>query len=639
MKYRSDIDGLRAVAVLPVVGFHYQFMSFFPGGFVGVDVFFVISGFLITKIIYDDFESGKYSIVDFYNRRVRRIFPALFVMFFAILIMSYATQFSSEIDYVGKSIISSVFFVSNVFFYNSAGYFDGGLSSNPVLHTWSLSVEEQFYIIFPIIMSLLRSISAASKKRILTVLTLLSFSYSIMQTYIESTAAFYLVQSRAWELMLGGLVAIGVFPNISHRYAIDAIGVAGLSAIVFAVVLYSETTPFPGLAAVLPCFGAAAIIYSGGCGRGLVYQCLSMSPLRFIGLISYSLYLWHWPLFVYASHLAVVGRWEKVGLAIIAVAVSTASYYFVERPFRQKPFQLTRVGTLGAAATAMATFTIVAVSLGSVAESIHPTPVEARRVLSYEHYDAASMREGECFLTSRFKSFASFSKDKCLNFVTDKKNVLIFGDSHAAHLWPGYNAVYPNVNFLQATASGCKPVEKTEGEKRCTDLVNYIIYDYLQKVYVDTIILSARWKNSDIIDVLSSVDRLKKHARLVVILGPIEEYSFSLPRILANSILKNRNVDEFAHKYLRSDQQETDRIFSSSKFPDGVMYISVYSAMCKATCRLWAQPSIPLQFDYGHLTKEGSAELAKVVGSRFLDSPTNPPIIQEIQERGIQERP
>ena len=296
MRYRSDIDGLRAVAVLPVVAFHYQFLSFFSGGFVGVDIFFVISGFLITKIIYDDFGHGKYSIIDFYNRRIRRIFPALYAMFFAILIFSYAVQFPSEVNSVGKSIISSVFFVSNVFFYNSAGYFDGGLSSNPVLHTWSLSVEEQFYIIFPVIMFLLRSTSASTRKKVLILLTLLSFIYSVIQTYIEPTAAFYLVQSRAWELMLGGLLAIGVFPKILNKYAIDVIAAAGFLAIACAVFMYSETTPFPGLAAALPCFGAAAIIYSGGCGRGLVYQCLSLPPLRFIGLISYSLYLWHWPL-------------------------------------------------------------------------------------------------------------------------------------------------------------------------------------------------------------------------------------------------------------------------------------------------------------------------------------------------------
>jgi peptidoglycan/LPS O-acetylase OafA/YrhL len=206
----------------------------------------------------------------------------------------------------------------------------------------------------------------------LIALTVLSFLYSSIQTYVDPAAAFYLVHHRAWELMLGGLLAIGIVPAVSNRHISDAIGIGGFSAIILAVVLYSKTTAFPGLAAALPCFGAAAIIYSGGCNRGLVYKCLSVPPLRFIGLISYSLYLWHWPLFVYVSKLGIMDRWEKVGLAVIAIAISTASWWFVERPFRRKPFRLTRGGALRGAAGAMAVFSIAAVSSGPSRNSSPP---------------------------------------------------------------------------------------------------------------------------------------------------------------------------------------------------------------------------------------------------------------------------
>ncbi len=619
MKYRADIDGLRAVAILPVVAFHYGFFRF-SGGYVGVDIFFVISGFLITRIIFEEFSNEKYSIVGFYNRRVRRIFPALFVVFAAIGVAAVATDFPSDAKLVGDSITASVFFVSNVFFYNKTNYFETGFA-NPVLHTWSLSVEEQFYVLFPILMLALRPLSLPMRKVALSLVAALSFILSAYQVFAEEAAAFYLVQYRAWELLIGGLIAIRVLPNLSKRLWIEAIALTGFIAIAASVLFYTKETPFPGLAAALPCGGAVAILYAGGSGDNLVSRGLALPPVRFIGLISYSLYLWHWPLFVYASNRVPAGRLGKLELTAVAIAVSTASWWFVERPFRHQPFRLNRAATLGVAAAAMAVMSLAALSMGAMTETLFPIPELAKQVLTYERDGAiASMREGECFLTSRFNSFDMFARDKCLAVAADRPNVLILGDSHAAHLWTGYNKVFADVNFLLASASGCRPLERPSGERRCTDLVNYVLREFLPRVHLDVIILSARWEASDILDVVATADHLRKYATRVVISGPIEEYDQTLPRVLAEAIISNRDIDAFAAAHLVPERKRIDQQLAALKLPDGVTYVSVYSTLCPSTCRLWAEAGIPLQFDYGHLTKQGSIVLAKQVGPRFLPS-------------------
>ena len=623
MKYRSDIDGLRAVAILPVVAFHYEF-SHFSGGYVGVDIFFVISGFLITRIIFDEFSNGEYSIVGFYNRRVRRIFPALFVVLATVGLAAVATNYPGDAKVVGDSIVSSVFFVSNVFFYNNTNYFETGFA-NPVLHTWSLSVEEQFYVLIPIFLLALRPLSLPMRKAALSLAAAASFILSAFQVFSEQAAAFYLVQYRAWELLIGGLVAIRVLPNISNRIWTEVVSLIGFIAIAASVFLYTKATPFPGLAAALPCGGAVAILYAGGSGDNLVSRGLGLAPVRFIGLISYSLYLWHWPLFVYASNRVQMGRPGKLELTALAIAVSAASWWFIERPFRHQPFRFTRVGTLGAAAAAMAGMSLGALLIGQTTELLHPIPDLAKQVLSYERSGAIdSMREGECFLTSRFNSLDMFAKDKCLAAVTDRPNVLIFGDSHAAHLWIGYSQVFRDVNFLQATASSCRPIEHPSGARRCTELVNYVLHEFLPKVHMDVIILSARWEAWEIADVISTATVLRKYATRVVISGPIEEYDRSLPRLLAQAIISNSDIDTFVAGHSVAERMQIDRQLASFKLPDGLIYVSVYSTLCPSTCRLWAQEGVPLQFDDSHLTKEGSIALAKQVGPRFLPSQHSP---------------
>ncbi len=286
-RYRPDIDGLRALAILPVLLFHYRVPGFW-GGFVGVDVFFVISGYLIAGLITGEMRDGRFSILEFYERRVRRIFPALFLVLLASTVAAAFLLFPSDFSRYAKSLFATAFFASNIEFWRELGYFDISAEMKPLLHLWSIAVEEQFYVLFPAILLL---VSGRSKARALVTVSLIlvaSLAFSIYAVKAGPAFAFYMLPSRAWELMLGAVVAIGAFPSVSRPYreALAGVGVAMIAASVF---LYTKATPFPGAAALLPCVGTALVIYAGQAATS-VNAALSTRPLVFVGLISYSLF-------------------------------------------------------------------------------------------------------------------------------------------------------------------------------------------------------------------------------------------------------------------------------------------------------------------------------------------------------------
>ena len=606
--HRRDIDGLRAVAVFPVLAFHYGLTRWCSGGYVGVDVFFVISGFLITKMIYDGMSDGTYSISDFYQRRVRRIFPALFVVFAAILLLSCVTHFPSETAYIGESVLSAVLFVSNIFFFYSTGnYFDPHHASNPVLHTWSLSVEEQFYILFPMLMLLLKPLPARLILYTIAATTVLSFLASAIWVRQDSAGAFYLVPLRAWELLLGALVAIGAFPALSGSRVREATAAAGLFAILFAVAFYDKSTIFPGPAATLPCLGAAAIIYAGMSGTTFVGRILSLPPIRLGGLISYSLYLWHWPLFIFFADSS-FGLRKKLVLASVAITIAIASWWFVERPFRQMKIYSRTV--LAGGLIAMAVACVASLTAAPLSNFVSPVPARVAELLAYEDYRALPvMRAGTCFLTGSFNSLSYFKPEECLKIDPGRRNILIVGDSHAAHLWFGYQKV-SDANVMQATASGCKPVIDLRGEKRCTLLMQEVFSKFLPEHHVDTIVLSARWDADNINGAIERARLLLNYADRVVISGPIPEYDETLPRILANALATGTPPEQLATKHRRREPKQTDELFASTPMPLGIRYVSVYSALCAQSCHLLVG-EVPVQFDYGHLTAEGSEYVAR----------------------------
>jgi len=345
--YRPDIDGLRALAVLSVVFYHAGITC--PGGFVGVDVFFVISGFLITSLITKDLESGEFRFADFWERRARRILPALFVMVAFVLAAGWFLFLPAEFENLGRSTIALALFSANVFFWREANnYFADAMEEHPLLHTWSLAVEEQFYIAVPFLMwGMFHVPQIRGRSKLLLVFLAgfaVSFGLSVYGMARFPGATFYLLPTRAWEMLLGAIVAHASFSPVEKRdrtgvtNAIhEAVAMAGLLGLLAPVFLYDAKTPFPGLTALPPCLGAGMVIWAGG-RTTLVARMLSLRPLVFIGLISYSLYLWHWPLLVfYKQCLAPAPSAVAKALLVLAALVSAVvSWRFVETPFRKR---------------------------------------------------------------------------------------------------------------------------------------------------------------------------------------------------------------------------------------------------------------------------------------------------------------
>lgn len=335
--YRPDIDGLRAIAVLSVTMFHFG-IGPFRGGFAGVDIFFVISGYLITGIIHKEVAAGEFTFAAFYERRVRRIFPALFAMLLAVMVAAPFILLPSDLSRLGGAVISTLLFSSNVLFWRQSGYFDPAAQLNPLLHTWSLSVEEQFYIGFPILMLLIERYARRQIVPLLVLVAAISFALCLFFQPLRPTATFYLSPFRAWELLLGALLAVRAAPPITSRVAREVVSGAALMMLVASLLLLKEGPKFPGWEAAFPVVATAALLHSGASGDSLVRRILALRPMVLVGLISYSLYLWHWPLLVYARYLNDTDELPGgAGYLMLALALLAgwASYRWVETPFRR----------------------------------------------------------------------------------------------------------------------------------------------------------------------------------------------------------------------------------------------------------------------------------------------------------------
>ena len=343
MKYRSEIDGLRAIAVVAVILFHAGF-SAFRGGFVGVDVFFVISGFLITSIIISDKETKTFSIVRFYERRARRILPALFLVLFACLIPAWLWLPPVDMVSFCKSILAVSLFGSNFLFWSEAGYFDLAAELKPLLHTWSLSVEEQFYLLFPLLVALIWPLGRVLMALVLISVGLLSFWSAEAWGPNYSHATFFLLPSRGWELLLGSILAVyrsaipaRLIDNARRNYLYEIASIVGLALIGASVYSFNKDTPFPGVYTLVPTIGTCLLILFADRAT-LVGSLLSVKWLVGVGLISYSAYLWHYPLFAFARHasVGVPGKWEFSLLALVSLCLAYVSWRCVERPFRDR---------------------------------------------------------------------------------------------------------------------------------------------------------------------------------------------------------------------------------------------------------------------------------------------------------------
>ena len=359
-RYRPDIDGLRAIAVLPVVFYHYQVWPF-TGGYVGVDVFFVISGYLITTLIHAEMAQGRFSILNFYERRVRRILPALFAVMAVASVAALVLLFPQDLVRYAKSVLATAGFISNFQFWSESGYFDAAAATKPLLHTWSLAVEEQFYLVFPWLLYALRRFGDRTLFWILAAILAASLLLSVVGVVYWPISTFYLLPARFWELLLGGLLALGVIRVPDSAIVRNVLAAAGLAAIGWSVFALTPESPFPGANAIAPCLGTAAIIAAGTGTRTIVNRALALRWPVLVGLISYSLYLWHWPLYVFAMVVAPEGLSAAATALLIAAAVllGILSWRYIEQPFRVRTIARPRRSLFAVAGAAIAVSAVV----------------------------------------------------------------------------------------------------------------------------------------------------------------------------------------------------------------------------------------------------------------------------------------
>jgi peptidoglycan/LPS O-acetylase OafA/YrhL len=617
--YREDIDGLRALAVLSVIGFHFEAPRVF-GGFVGVDIFFVISGFLITGIIQAEMREGTFSFARFYERRVRRLLPALYAMIALCAIPACHYLLTSERLEFFRSAAAAVSFTSNFFFWLQTGYFDHAAVEKPLLHTWSLAVEEQFYLALPPLLWAAVRLSGGKRWALPVALAVIGGASLALSIWLIATGAsenaFFMSPPRAWEFLIGGAIAIEGFPVLHNRVLQHIVRGIAVVLILIPVFFYQQGPDFPGYRALLPCAGAALFIW---CGSGIpnrVRHPLSfLSGLRFCGQISYSLYLWHWPLFTFARFSKAsltLDLVDKTLLFVLTVIISYLSWRFVEQPFRDRRLAPTRRAAFGTAI--FATLILMAGSAGGIVLSETPSQSDraAAKLDAYNAYDYHPLyRFGSCFAPAggRFD-------DACLELEAGKTNVLLWGDSLAAHYFYGLSKTAgPQFEILQATQPACMPTlnAAAQGIASCRGFAAQ-----MQALFAgrkpDLVIMSADWLEDArpprfdgmIADLRTTISRLSGFGLRVVLLGPAVQFRSRLPSMLARASL--RNVDARANDLVLPDIFALDRMMQSAlPKADGFSYVSVVDAICpEQQCPLTIDGGIPLSWDHAHLTAEGS---------------------------------
>ncbi|WP_132998842.1 acyltransferase family protein [Luteimonas arsenica] len=617
--YRPDIDGLRALAVLSVVLFHYQ-LGPVPGGFVGVDVFFVISGYLITAIIAGEIGRGSFSFTGFYDRRVRRILPAALVVVLASLVAGYFILLPTAYTTLGASAGYSAAGLANFYFLWNTGYFDASAEMQPMLHMWSLAVEEQFYLVWPVILLVVARLSSNSPRIIagaLAAIILASFATSVAILEVgDPKIGFYMLHSRAWELALGALLVF--LPRIPGRVFAEVLSLLGLGLVVAAFFLLDAESKFPGANAAYPVVGAALLVWPREQGTWIA-RLLALPPLVFIGRISFSLYLYHWPVLVFYRLYGTgeqPGTREALWLALASLVLAVLSWRFIEQPFRRRRGRKgVNVAVGSTAIVAVAACGLAVATSGGLPARLPP---ELRKL---EHYAAETVTSqngrNDCFITSLHKrGVRDFSEDECVDIRPGRRNVLLVGDSHAAHYGKALRDVYPEVEFSQVTASGCRPVVQSPDAKKntCTRLLDKVFSEYIPRGDFDAVILAGRWSAGNSARLAKTVEQIAPQVGEVIVFGPVPEYTSELPVLLARSALRKDNGALVDEARLYAQAEKATQAVSGRMQPLGVSFYAPFDAMCEqGRCVATTAAGVPVQFDKAHLSYEG----ARLVIERF----------------------
>ena len=608
MKYLPHVDGLRAIAVLAVVIFHLGF-GWAPGGFVGVDVFFVISGFLISSIILQEMDERKFTLRNFYMRRIRRILPALFVTIIATLIAGALLQSPDRFEALGASAAAATLSVSNIYFWLTAGYFDTEALAKPLLHTWSLSVEEQFYLVWPALLLLVRRPRwlLASVVALMFVGSLAA-SYLMTPAYAEAT--FYLAPFRLFEFALGMAC---IFARASAwqpgKILATLLTLIGFALIAYSIALFTGATPFPGAAAFIPCGGSALLIAYAD--KSYLNFSLANPVSVYLGKVSYSLYLVHWPILVFLTYLRfdeLTNTDKAIAAGLMAVA-TLALHYLVERPFRfhalrKRPAVL--VSVIGTVALALVVASCAAWKTEGMPTRFSP---ETQALLAYRVPDETWRPYPQCYIGRR--RFREFDPAFCLARDPDKINVLLLGDSISARMRAGLTASFPDINLMQAGAASCSAIRgyQTARSPGCEDLNRFVFDEFIPGGGIDYVILSSNWTRDREDQIALTLEYLARFDVQVILVGPGPIYTQPLPEIA----FRGRNTGDlagYAESFLEPRQRDTDARLRHLAGSQHVQYIDLFELLCDSDrCDPLTESGRPILADKHHLTPEASIEV------------------------------
>ncbi len=604
LPYRRDIDGLRALAVGVVLLFHAG-VSGLGGGFVGVDVFFVISGYVIGRGIVAEVDAGRFRVAAFYERRIRRILPVLVaVLAGSAVAAALLLEPAAQADFA-RSAAATAGFASNLLFWKSSGYFDVAAQTRPLLHTWSLAVEEQFYLFIPLLLPLVLRVSRRFAGAALLVAGLASLAVSVALTATAPSANFYLLPPRAWELLAGTLLVF-VGPTRS-RPVREAMALLGLGLILGPVLAYDEAVAFPGLAALPPCLGAALLIQAGkpagdGTRPTRVGRLLGAEPCVALGLVSYALYMVHWPVIVFTRYalLRDPAGFEIAGVIGLSLLLALAARRWIETPLRHPAIRPPRIRLF--ARTVLVLLAIVGTGLG-LAARIGPDPDGAKARLARLEQD--DWLGGRCFLENQ--PAADWAGEACWRNRGTGRRALLWGDSFAAHYVPGLvrHAGALGHDVLQYTFAGCPPIlaYTSNAKPGCRDF-NARVPELVRRQGIDTVLLAARWDlvPPRILAALpDTIARLKRTGVGVVVIGPSPVFAFDVALLSARGAGLHPDGDAA----WSAGPPHPDRA-TMAALTAGATLVDPRPAFCDGPlCRYRAQGT-DLFVDVGHLSREGS---------------------------------
>jgi len=618
MKYRPEIDGLRALAVVPVIFFHAG-LDWVPGGFVGVDVFFVISGYLITSIILSEIRNGTFSLSGFYERRARRILPALYFVMVLCIPFAWFLFTPSELKQFSASFVSTLLFISNFFFRKEAGYFDAGAENQPLLHTWSLAVEEQYYILFPLLMLWLLRKHRKWLVSSMLFLAVAGLVYAEMKAGAGSSKDFFDTRSRGWALLAGSLLPILAVEQKLHainQRVRELLAIAGVVLIVWSVVAFNSATHYPGLYTLAPVLGTVLVIVNATSST-ITGRIVGMKPFVGVGLISYSAYLIHQPLFAF-FRLHTVDEPEPLQMYLLSACTLILAFFswkYIEAPFRKKShFSKTQI------LYASASVGVVLLALGVVThanDGFFGLPGRDQDVMVYAKYDKRPLyRERICFLEIE-QDQRAFT-DTCQ--AGEDGGLFVWGDSHAAAASVGIRAQFAN-RTAQYTAAGCPPLLGTDvaGTPHCRKINDFAL-EQVSRLKPAVVVLHADWLASErkaslgrLRDTILGIKNISATIRVVVI-GGVPVWKPNLPaqiNKLGSGLQSEYYLENPDVLVVRDADARLRQIVANA----GGEFVSALDVYCKnSECMavgMGPDRYEPIVWDGTHLTQAGSMILTR----------------------------